>query len=733
MMVDQTRLERCLKPRSIAVIGGTTAAKAIEQSLQIGFDGPIWPVNPGRQTLGGRPCYRSVAELPGTPDAALVAVPADAAPTVVAALAEAGAGGAICHASGFAEDGEVGAQLQTDLVAAAGDMPLIGPNCIGLIDYLDGAALWPDEHGGRRVGTGVAVITQSGNIAQNISMQRRGLPLSFLATMGNSAALSAADLATGLLADDRISAIGLHLEALGDVHELEALAMRARERDVPIIALKSGTSALGEQANLSHTNSFGSPDVLVDALFARLGIGRAPDLPTFVETLKLLHVHGPLNAPTLTSASCSGGEAALLADAAEAAGVDMPELPGATARGLRETLGPRVHVRNPLDYQTFIWGDEEAQQRCFAHLLTAGSDLHALAVDVPRHDRADPEIWRGTLRAFIAAHAQRPAPAAVITSLPEGLPDEHAIELIGHGIAPLHGVREAVAAIRIAAGIAAARATPALPLLPVHPADASIAEAARHPGRYAQTDEDSAKRMLAESGVPVPAGRVVDSALDAADAAASLGFPVAAKVVQPVMAHKSDHGGVRVGLMSEDEVIEAVTAMEDIGTRFLIEHMVSDGVAELVVGLRTDPTFGPVLTLGVGGTLVEVVRDFVSLLLPVRAEDVHDALRSLRLWPVLDGARGRPRADVDAAVQAIMTIVDWAMADGTVSELEVNPLILRAGPSGAVDSGPAETAHADSTAPGEPTGRRGAMAVDVLLRYAGAAQKPADEPVRELR
>src|SRR5699024_9810733 len=217
---------------------------------------------------------------------------------------------------------------------------------------------------------------------------------------------------------------------------LEALAMRARERDVPIIALKSGTSALGEQANLSHTNSFGSLDVLVDALFARLGIGRAPDLPTFVETLKLLHVHGPLNAPTLTSASCSGGEAALLADAAEAAGVDMPELPGATARGLRETLGPRVHVRNPLDYQTFIWGDEEAQQRCFAHLLPAGSDLHALAVDVPRHDRADPEIWRGTLRAFIAAHAQRPAPAAVITSLPEGLPDEHAIELIGHGIAP---------------------------------------------------------------------------------------------------------------------------------------------------------------------------------------------------------------------------------------------------------------------------------------------------------
>lgn len=730
MMFDQSRLERCLKPRSIAVIGGSTAAKAIEQSLQIGFDGPIWAVNPGRETLGGLPCYPSVADLPGAPDAALVAVPAAAAPTIVRELAEVGTGGAICHASGFAEDNDAGARLQTELVAAAGDMPLIGPNCIGIIDYLDGAALWPDEHGGRRVETGVAVITQSGNIAQNISMQRRGLPVAFLATLGNSVALSAADLASGLLADERISAIGLHLEALGDVHELEALAVKAREHNVPIIALKSGTSVLGEQANLSHTNSFGSPDVLVNALFARLGIGRAHDLPTFVETLTLLHVNGPLAAPTLTSASCSGGEAALLADAAEVAGVSMPELPGSTALGLREALGPRVHIRNPLDYQTFIWGDEQSQQRCFAQLLTAGSGLHALAVDVPRDDRADPEIWRGTLRAFIAAHTEHPAPAAVITSLSEGLPEEHAIELIAHGIAPLHGVREAMAAIRIAASIAEARARPGLPLLPDRESDLSPDHADRKSARVAQTDEDSAKRMLADHGVAVPAGRVVDSALDAGDAAAALGFPVVAKVVQPFLAHKSDHGGVRVGLISEDEVIEAVRAMEGVGTRFLIEHMVTDGVAELVVGLRTDVTFGPVLTLGVGGTLVEVVRDFVSLLLPVRPDEVYEALRTLQLWPVLDGARGRPRADVDAAVRAITAIIDWATADATVSELEINPLILRAAASDTADGEPIEA-----------VGERGAVAVDVLLRYAGATQnsadkpvdEPADEPVRELR
>ncbi len=728
-MFDHRKLRRCLKPASIAVIGGRTAAKAIEQTRAIGFDGPIWAVNPGRETLAGVPCCPSIADLPATPDAALVAVPAEAAPAVVRDLAAAGVGGAICHASGFAEDNEAGAGLQDELVAAAGDMPLIGPNCIGIIDYLDGAALWPDEHGGRRVESGVAVITQSGNIAQNISMQRRGMPLAFLATLGNSAALSGADLASGLLDDPRITAIGLHLEALGDVHALETLAAKAREADVPIVALKSGTSALGEQANLSHTNSFGSPDVLVDALFTRLGIGRAHDLPTFVETLSLLHVHGALSAPTLTSASCSGGEAALLADAAEAAGVEMPELPAATAAGLREAVGPRIHVRNPLDYQTYIWGDVPAQQTCFSQLLTAGTQLHLLALDVPRRGRADRSIWMGTLEAFVGALAEYPAPAGVVTSLPESLPEDVAIDLIDRGIVPLHGVREAMAAIRIAADISEARAEAPLPLL-----SAADRSGAASGGEPVIADEDSAKRTLSAHGLAVPAGRVVSTPVEAAQAAAQLGFPVVAKVVEPVMAHKSDHGGVQVGLMTEDEVIEAVSAMESVGTLFLIEQMVSDGVAELVVGLRTDPTFGPILTLGVGGTLVEVIRDFVTLLLPVRPEEIRTALRSLKLWPLLDGVRGRPRADVDAAIEAITAIVDWSLADGTVSELEVNPLILRQAQTKvetgerSVECGSEARDELDTTA-----AWRGAVAVDVLLRCAAEAQTTSNTRVKGLK
>ncbi|GAA1946423.1 acetate--CoA ligase family protein [Brevibacterium antiquum] len=679
MMVDLLRLQRFLNPRSIAVIGGSAAEKAIEQCRNIGFDGTIWSVNPRRTTLGGLPCYPSVGDLPGVPDAALVAVPAGGGVEVVGQLADLGAGGVVCHASGFAEDSAEGAELQQQMVAAAGSMPLIGPNCIGTVNYLDGAALWPDEHGGHRVDRGVAVITQSGNIAQNISMQHRGMPLAFLATLGNSAQLSTADLISGLLEDDRITAIGVHMETVGDVEALSQAANAALRKNVPIIALKSGTSQLGEQANLSHTNSFASPNVLVDTMFSRLGIGRVHDVSTFIETLKLLHVHGAAHGNALTSASCSGGEAALVADAAEAAGLNMPPLPPDTLSELAELLGPRVHVRNPLDYHTYIWGDEEAQQACFELLLAAGSDLHILTVDVPRGDRSDPSLWLGTLRAFIRAHGNRPSPAAVISLMPGGLSEEISEDLIAAGIVPLQGLPEAMLALRTAAAIGAAQARPEREALEPGKTDSSMLTDGH------LVDEASAKRLLTQRGLPVPDGCVVSTPVEAGQAAARLGFPVVAKVVSPVLAHKSDVGGVRVGLRSEGEVIRAVKDMEELGERFLVEHMITDGIAELVVGVKSDPQFGKVLTLGLGGVLVEVVRDFATLLLPAGPDEVELALQSLQFWPVLDGVRGRQKADVPAAVTAIGAIIDYITAEaGGISELEINPLIVRAQGNGAV-------------------------------------------------
>ncbi|MER7015810.1 acetate--CoA ligase family protein [Saccharopolyspora sp. NPDC000359] len=671
----QEELRRLLAPRHVAVFGGEAAAEAVRQCRRIGFAGPIWPVHPHRAEVEGLPCYRSAADLPAAPDAAFVAVPGEATVGVVADLAARGAGGVVCHASGFAEHGAEGAALQEDLVDAAAGMALIGPNCIGLLNYLDGAALWPDQHGGRRVERGVAVLTQSGNIGQNLTMQRRSLPLAQLITLGNGAVTGAAELVDALLDDPRITAIGLHLEGVDDVAALSRVGLRALRAGVPIVVLKSGSSELGARANLSHTSSLAGSDVLCDALFRRLGMARVHRVDTFVETLKLLHVHGPLAGTRIASASCSGGEAALVADLAEQHGLDLPPFSEVTEQRLQELLGDRVAVANPLDYHTYIWGDLPAQAACFAELLGAGLDAHLLLVDFPREDRCAGGPWATTVDAFLAAHRAAGSVACVVSSLPEGLPEPVGERLLAEGVAPMQGVADCLAAIAAASGIGAAQreSHSAAPLeVPI-----------RVVGEPHQLDEWAGKQELAAAGVAVPDG-VLSGADGAPDAAAELGFPVVVKAVSAELAHKTEAGAVRVGLTSRDQVRDAVEGMAGLAETFLVERMVAGAVTELIVGVRRDPQFGPALTIGAGGVLVELVRDSATLLLPASREEVEQALRGLRIWPLLAGFRG-PAADVPAVVEAIAAIAEHARNDDRLLELDVNPLLALPGGAVAVD------------------------------------------------
>ncbi|MGP3975725.1 acetate--CoA ligase family protein [Streptomyces sp. 8N114] len=684
-------LKRLLAPRHTAVYGGESAAQVVRQCRAVGYEGELWPVHPRRAHIEGLPCYRSTAELPATPDAAFLAVPAQATVEILAELAGRGAGGAVCHASGFAEDGPRGAALEDALRAAAGDMPVIGPNCIGVLNYLDGTALWADQHGGARTNSGVAVITQSGNIGQNLTMQRRALPLAYLITAGNGAVTGTPQLIEALLEDPRVTAIGLHLEGIADAAGFARAALSALRRGVPVVALKTGSSELGAQTTMSHTSSLAGSDVLCDALFRRTGVARVAEIGTFVETLKLLHVHGPLTGgpdpaghARITSASCSGGEAALLADTAQQHGVELPPLPEQSAVRLREVLGAQVHVRNPLDYHTYIWGDFPAQRECFSALLGAGCDMNLLLLDMPRADRCEGDAWTTALDAYAAAQRRTGAPACVVGSLPEGIPEPVAQQLLSEGIAPLQGLADCVRAIASAHRIGAAQRA-ADRVLPPH-----------GPGRGQATrgdevlDEYAGKRELAGYGLPVPDSAVTAPG-DAAQAAHGLGFPVVAKALATDLAHKSDVGGVRLGLSGGTAVEEAVSAMAGLADRFLIERMVPDAVAELLVGVHHDPTFGPALTLGAGGVLVELVRDTATLLLPATGEEIEAALSSLRAWPLLRGFRGRPAGDVRATVDAVQAVAAYVQDHPEVTELDVNPLLVL--PEG-----------------------RGAVAADVLIR-----------------
>jgi acyl-CoA synthetase (NDP forming) len=663
-------LRRLLAPRTIVVVGGREAEAAVRQCRAMGYHGEIWPVHPTREEMGGLRCFTELSQLPGIPDAAFVSVSREQTVKVVAELARLGTGGAVCHASGFAESGEYGAALERELVAAAADMALVGPNCLGLLNYLDGAALWPEQHGGSRVDSGVAVIAQSGNIAQNLTMQRRSLPIAQLVSIGNSAVTGVIELIEGMLDDARITAIGLYLEQTPDVAELSRVALEALHRRVPIVALKSGSSDLGARVTFSHTSSLAGSDVLVSALFHRLGIGRVHDVETFLETLKLLHVHGSLPGPNIASASCSGGEAAHLADRAHTHGLGVPDFSPLVRTRLTAILGDRVSVRNPLDYHTYIWGDQDALTDCFTAYLEAEVDCHLLMLDFPRSDRCDVSEFETTIAAFEAAQDQHPAArTCVVASLPEGMPEVVGQRLLSAGIAPMQGVTSCLEAVVVAkqVGDAQARVGEIQPLRPVLPVSTGPVE---------QLDERSAKAMFASCGLAVPRSLVADSPAEVCRLAVELGFPVVLKALSADLAHKSEIGGVRVGLLDEDDVRQALEGMAGLGERFLVEQMVEGATLELIVGVRRDPQLGLALTVGVGGVLVELIDDAVTILLPATTADIRTALRGLRIWPVLTGFRGRS-VDLDAVVDAIAAVTALASHHAErLVELEVNPLLV---------------------------------------------------------
>jgi len=679
-------LRRLLSPRSIAVVGGKAAAEVVRQCRKLGFAGEIWPVHPTRASMEGLPCFADVASLPGAPDATFVAVPNKGTVDVVRELAARGAGGAICYASGFAEVGGEGIALQAELVRAAGAMALVGPNCYGLLNYLDGVALWPDQHGGTRVERGVAIVTQSGNIGLNLTMQRRHLPLAYLITVGNKAGNRIDSIIDALLDDPRVSTIGLHIEGLDDIAAFSRVALRALERGVPLVALKAGSSELGARTTLSHTSSLAGPDTLYQALFQRYGIARVFDVSQLLETCKFLHVHGGLGGRRIVSASCSGGEASLVADLAQTHGLEMPALPDAARERLHQVLGEKVHVTNPLDYHTYIWGDAAASTEAFSGLMDCAFDAHVLVLDFPRTDRCDGSSWHTTLDAFVAAKdaARAGTVACVVSTLPEGMPDDVAAKLLAHGLAPMQGTSECLAAIGHAAAFAQAQRLRDTNTALHGPAELpAVLDHTRQEAHATPTaiaphllNEVRSKALLTQWGVPLPRGAVGNAAQVPA-LAQRIGFPVVVKAVSDTLAHKTDVGGVQLNLRSNQAVAEAVARMAHVADEFLVESMELGAVAEIIVGIQRDPQFGLALTFGAGGVWVELLRDSATLLFPVRRSDVHACLLSLRMRPLLEGFRGQPAGDIEALVEAVMAIAAFGEAHAaTLQELDVNPLLV---------------------------------------------------------
>lgn len=665
-------LSRLLRPRSIALIGGGWAANAVRASDAMGYAGEVWPVHPTKAEVAGRRAYANLADLPAAPDAAFVAVNRDLSVDVMAELNAMGAGGAVSFASGFTETGD--SDKQAALVTAAGDLPMLGPNCYGVINYLDGALLWPDQHGGKRVESGVAIVSQSSNIAINMSMAGRGLPIAYMACVGNQAQTGLAELGHALAADDRITALGFYIEGVGDPVAFYEMVRAARAAGKPVVAIKAGRSAAAQAATVSHTASLAGSDAASQAFFARCGVPLLDSLPKFLETLKLLHVTGPLTGRGICSVSCSGGEASLAADAAEPYNLHFPDLTTEDAARIKATLNELVTISNPLDYHTFIWGDEAKLTACFTAVMASNFDLTMFILDFPRPDRCSVTDWDPAIAAIKAAANATGRKAAIVASMAENLTEETAEHFAAAGVTPLIGIDEAMAAAEAAATCAeplAAALPPALPKTPA--ADALPAQI---------LDEAAGKAMLAQAGLSTPKGALATTPTEAAQIATQIGGKFALKMMG--VAHKTEAGAVALNL-TPDDIADAAASMGD--GPWLVEQMVQGGVAELILGLTRDPAYGLTLTVGTGGVTAELLKDTVTLLPPVDEAAAKRALLSLRLSPLLTGYRGRPNADIDAAAKAVVALSRFAEAYGDrVDELDVNPLIVAQSGAWAADA-----------------------------------------------
>ena len=660
-------LSRLLNPRSIAVIGGAPAARVVEQCQKLGYTGKIWPVHPSKKEMHGVPCYASLADLPGVPDAAFVAVNRHLTLDAISQLSAMGAGGAVCYASGFAESGDV--ELQAELVSRAGELPILGPNCYGFINALDGIALWPDEHGCLPVKHGVGIISQSGNVGINLTMQQRGLNMAYMVTVGNQAGGGVEDALQSFIDDERVTAIGMFIEAIREPIRFAQLAQVAYNKGKRIVALQTGKSEAGALIAASHTASLAGNRQAYAALFDRCAVATVETPTELVETLKMLDNGGVLSGYRLASLSCSGGEASLIADMSEFTNLKFEPFPAEQTARIEATLTELVHVANPFDYHTFMWGDKPAMTATFSETMRGEHDATLLLLDAPPREDHDASSWLVAAEAFADAAKATGRRGICVATLPECFSESMRTSILSLGLNAAQGLRETLVALDRAAWLGAHAPQP-------------LPAAVNTPGSTVLVDEANSKSLLATWGVPVPQGArcTRDNVVIEAQ---RIGFPITLKGLG--LAHKSEAGAVAVGLSNVEQLRTSLASMPAEISEFLVEQTVTGIVAEVLVSIRRSAPLGWLITVGAGGVLTELWRDTQCLLAPATADDLHAALQRLRIAPILNGYRGKPAANVSALVDAILTLQHHVVGS-TLAEVELNPVLATTTSAVAVDA-----------------------------------------------
>ena len=681
-------IDRLLQPRSVAIIGasadpGKTAGRPVAYLQKHGFSGRIMPVNPKADRIGDLPCYADVASLPETPDVAVVLLGAERAHLAVKELSARGCAAAIVLASGYTETGEDGARRQKQLIEAAGPMRILGPNTIGLVNLTDRivlsatGALEMDEF---PVG-GIGVVSQSGGILGSLLSRAaaRGIGLSKLISTSNEVDLELADFIDHLADDPATKVIALYVETVRNPAKFRAACLKAARAGKPVVAFKIGRSEAGAQAAVSHTGAMAGADRMYDALFRQVGVIRAQTFNDLLDIPVALATGRHLRGQRVAILTSTGGAGTLVSDDLGVAGFQTPAPDEATAQALRalQTGSEAVLDRNPIDVT--LAGLRPDLLRGAIRALLASPSYDALVIIVGSSSLAMPELMVNAIRDCLP-DSDKPIMAYVSPHAPEV-----GALLTRHGVPAFTGAENCTAALSAMYRVGAF----------VAPVDEPAAPAAMTIGELpsGSLDEAQAKQLFTRFNVPCAAERIVSTPAEAEAAARELGGRVVLKILSSQITHKSDVGGVAVGLTAETVGARLATMTTDVQARagirperFLVQEMVGGGT-ELILGMHRD-ALGTAVMLGMGGVTAELFKDTTLRLLPQDAAqgltglsraDALAMAKDLKTWPLLDGFRGRPKADVEALVDAIVAFSRMtAQLGDRLIEAEINPVFVRA-------------------------------------------------------
>jgi acetate---CoA ligase (ADP-forming) len=690
-------LDELFEPASVAVIGasnrpGSVGASVFRNVLGAGFRGVAYPVNPRWSSVSGVRCYPSVAKLPETPELAVVIVPAAEVPAVVDELGATGTRGAIVISSGFREVGGAGAALEDDLVARARRhrMSLVGPNCFGLLNTDPDVSLNATFSESLPPRGNIAFVSQSGALCAGILRYGISERIGFsrFVSVGNRAGIDENDLLASLGRDPATRVILLYVESLADGRRFLQVAREVTEAK-PVLVIKSGRTPAGERAAKSHTGSLAQSgrDQLYDALFEQSGVIRADSIGDLFRMAKVFSSGARLDGPRLVILTNSGGPGIVAADAAARARIELPSLSAPVRSALARMLSPSASVENPVD----MTADASPEQyRASLRLLLREPGVDgALVIATPT----------GTLTAEAAAGAIRRGRGAsrkAVTACLFGLTDlsREVGDLESHGVPTFTFPEEAVQGLGSLARYRA-WATRRQTEVRKFPVDRGAVRRALRRARAAGTlvlPEYAARELLGAYGVRFPDARRARSVDDAVAAARAVGFPLVLKVASPDIPHKTDVGGVALGIEDAAGLRAAWTRMSSTLARtaprariegYELEAQIRGG-REVILGFQRDPSFGPVVVFGMGGIYVEVMRDVTFRLAPVRPLSARHMIESVRGFPVLQGVRGEPPGDLDALAETIERVSQLAVEVPEVVELDLNPMIVRRAGEGVV-------------------------------------------------